>query len=88
MFNINTKRFVYFIFLVILFPFYTIYAQVNETQESLNTKINNTKENKIGHTAPLPKDIPEMAIRYFSGNGDNVCDMFMGSGTTAIVCEE
>ncbi|MCC6323732.1 peptidoglycan DD-metalloendopeptidase family protein [Candidatus Nomurabacteria bacterium] len=44
MFNINTKRFVYFIFLVILFPFYTIYAIVNETQESLNTKINNTKE--------------------------------------------
>lgn len=51
-------------------------------------KINNKKENKIGHTAPFPKEIPEMAIRYFSGKGDIVCDMFMGSGTTAIVCEE
>ena len=51
-------------------------------------KINNKKENKVGHTAPFPKEIPEMAIRYFSGNRDTVCDMFMGSGTTAIVCEE
>jgi DNA modification methylase len=47
-------------------------------------KINNKKENKIGHTAPFPIDIPEMAIRYYSYEGDVVLDMFGGSFTTAI----
>jgi len=47
-------------------------------------KINNKKENKIGHTAPFPKEIPEMAIRYYSYKGDIVLDMFSGSFTTAI----
>jgi DNA modification methylase len=47
-------------------------------------KINNKKENKIGHTAPFPKEIPEMAIRYYSYTGDIVLDMFSGSFTTAI----
>lgn len=51
-------------------------------------KINNKKENKINHTAPFPKLIPEYAIKYYSGVGDVVLDMFMGSGTTAIVCKE
>jgi len=48
-------------------------------------KINNKKENKLGHTAPFPKDIPEMAIRFFSYKGDTVLDMFGGSFTTPIV---
>lgn len=47
-------------------------------------KINNKKENKLGHTAPYPKDIPEMAIRYYSYKNDIVLDMFGGSMTTAI----
>ena len=47
-------------------------------------KINNKKENKLGHTAPFPKEIPEMAIRYYSYKGDIVLDMFSGSFTTAI----
>ena len=45
-------------------------------------KINNKKENIIGHTAPFPKEIPEMAIRFFSGVGDLVVDIFNGSGTS------
>lgn len=48
-------------------------------------KINNKKENKLGHTAPFPKDIPEMAVRFFSYKGDTVLDMFGGSFTTPIV---
>ena len=48
-------------------------------------KINSKGENVLGHTAPFPEDIPEMAIRYFSGVGDVVLDPFVGSGTTAIV---
>ncbi len=58
------------------------------------TKINpvhkfvTTGENIVGHSAPFPKDIPEMAIRYFSGVEDVVLDPFMGSGTTGIVCKK
>lgn len=47
-------------------------------------KINGKKENKLGHTAPYPFEIPEMAIRYYSYEGDLVLDMFGGSFTTAI----
>jgi DNA modification methylase len=47
-------------------------------------KINGKKENKLGHTAPFPFEIPEMAIRYYSYEGDVVLDMFGGSFTTAI----
>lgn len=47
-------------------------------------KINSKKENKHGHTAPFPFEIPEMAIRYYSYEGDVVLDMFGGSFTTAI----
>ena len=47
-------------------------------------KINGKKENKLGHTAPFPFEIPEMAIRYYSYEGDIILDMFGGSFTTAI----
>jgi DNA modification methylase len=47
-------------------------------------KINSKKENKLGHTAPFPSEIPEMAVRYYSYEGDIVLDMFGGSFTTAI----
>lgn len=49
-------------------------------------KINSKGENLIGHTAPYPTDIPEMAVRFFSGVTDIVLDPFMGVGTTGIVC--
>lgn len=48
-------------------------------------KINSKGKNTLGHTAPFPEDIPEMAIRYFSGVGDLVVDIFSGSGTTCKV---
>lgn len=51
-------------------------------------KINPKGENKLGHTAPYPEDIPEMAIRYYSGVGDLVVDIFMGSGTTGVVAKK
>ena len=51
-------------------------------------KINCKGENVIGHTAPFPKDIPMMAIQFFSYKGDIVCDPFAGSGTTGIACRE
>ena len=42
----------------------------------------------MGHTAPYPEDIPEMAIRYYSGVGDLVVDIFSGSGTTGVVAKK
>lgn len=51
-------------------------------------KINSKGENKLGHTAPYPEAIPEMAIRYYSGINDLVVDIFSGSGTTGIVSKK
>ena len=51
-------------------------------------KINNKKENKLGHTAPYPMEIPEMAIKYYTYEGDTVLDMFSGSFTTAIAAQK
>lgn len=48
-------------------------------------KINSKGENKLGHTAPFPENIPEMAISFFTYEGDVVLDPFAGSFTTAIV---
>jgi DNA modification methylase len=51
-------------------------------------KINNKKENKLGHTAPFPTSIPEMSIQYYSYKGDTVLDMFAGSFTVAIMAKK
>ena len=51
-------------------------------------KTNCKGENTLGHTAPYPEDIPEMAIRYYSGMGDLVIDPFLGSGTSGIVAKK
>jgi DNA modification methylase len=47
-------------------------------------KINNKGENVLGHSAPYPSEIPEMAIKYFSFPGDIVLDPFGGSFTSCI----
>lgn len=51
-------------------------------------KINCKGENTKNHSAPYPELIPEMAIRYFSGIGDTVVDIFHGSGTSGIVASK
>lgn len=51
-------------------------------------KINSKGDNVLGHSAPFPTDIPEMAIRYFSGVNDLVVDIFAGSGTSLLVAKE
>ncbi len=45
-------------------------------------KINCKGEDIVGHSAPFPEEIPEMAIRYYSGVGDIVLDPYVGSGTS------
>ena len=51
-------------------------------------KINSKRENKLGHTAPFPEDIPEMAVSFYTHKGDIVLDPFAGSFTTAIVANK
>lgn len=51
-------------------------------------KINNKKQNKLGHTAPFPIDIPLMSINYYSYKGDTILDVFAGSFTTAIAAQQ
>lgn len=48
-------------------------------------KINSKGENLLGHTAPFPEDIPEMAVNYFSYPNELILDPFAGSFTSAIV---
>lgn len=45
-------------------------------------KINSKKENRVGHSAPFPSDIPDMAVKYFTYRGEKVLDPFAGSFTT------
>jgi site-specific DNA-methyltransferase (adenine-specific)/site-specific DNA-methyltransferase (cytosine-N4-specific) len=40
----------------------------------------------VGHSASFPEEVPEFFIRLFTRTGDLVCDPFVGSGTTGIVC--
>jgi len=47
-------------------------------------KINSKGENTLGHTAPFPFDIPDMAIKFFSYVGEIVLDPFGGSMTSII----
>lgn len=51
-------------------------------------KINSKGENTLGHTAPFPEEIPEMAIKFFSYPGEIVIDPFGGSMTTPIVASK
>ncbi|MDR2526785.1 MAG: site-specific DNA-methyltransferase, partial [Rickettsiales bacterium] len=50
--------------------------------------INSKGENKLGHTAPFPEDIPEFAIEMFSYKGEYVLDPFAGSFTSVIVANK
>ena len=41
-----------------------------------------------GHSAAFPVDLPAWFIKLFTQPGDVVLDPFMGSGTTAVACEQ
>lgn len=51
-------------------------------------KINSKGENVLGHTAPFPEEIPELAVRMFSYKGERVLDPFGGSFTSVIVAKK
>lgn len=47
-------------------------------------KINSKGENILGHTAPFPIEIANMAIKFFSYSGEKILDPFGGSMTSVI----
>lgn len=47
-------------------------------------KINCHGENTLGHTAPYPEDIPDLASQLFGQPNRLILDPFLGSGTTII----
>ena len=49
-------------------------------------KINSKGEDRFGHPAPFPEDIPYRLIRMHTVEGEIVLDPFLGSGTTLKVC--
>lgn len=51
-------------------------------------KINNKGNNMVGHTAPFPNDIPELLIKFFTNENEQVLDPFAGSGTTLFVANK
>jgi len=51
-------------------------------------KINSQGKNILGHTAPFPKDIPEIATLYYTYPNEIVLDPFAGSFTSAIVASK
>ncbi|MDR2104501.1 MAG: site-specific DNA-methyltransferase [Deferribacteraceae bacterium] len=51
-------------------------------------KINSKGKNKLGHSAPFPLEIPEMAVRFFSYPEEIVLDPFGGSMTSVIAAQQ
>ncbi len=49
-------------------------------------KIDSKGQNRFGHSAPFPEDIPFRLIRMHTTIGETVLDPFLGSGTTLKMC--
>ncbi|MFX0206869.1 MAG: DNA-methyltransferase [Candidatus Hodarchaeota archaeon] len=49
-------------------------------------KIDSKGQNRFGHSAPFPEDIPFRLIRMHTAVGETVLDPFLGSGTTLKMC--
>ena len=47
-----------------------------------------TKDNKKLHSAEMPVSLPARAIKMSSNEGNKIVDMFGGSGSTLIACEQ
>lgn len=51
-------------------------------------KIGHGGVNHYGHTAPFPKNIPQLSIGCFTNPGEIVLDPYLGSGTTIIAANK
>ena len=71
---------------VIRVPSYEVVSGSNG-QDTTIWKVNKPLRN-LEHPTIKPVEIPARAIRNSSKNGDKVLDLFLGSGTTVIACEQ
>lgn len=55
---------------------------------ALSTWTINKKNGKTGHPTEKPVEVPAMGISHSSKEGDIVLDLFGGSGSTLIACEQ
>jgi site-specific DNA-methyltransferase (adenine-specific) len=51
-------------------------------------RIATERAKKIGHKAPFPVELAQRCIELFSIENDVVLDLFLGSGTTLVACEQ
>ena len=51
-------------------------------------KIDKDGENRYGHTAPFPKDVPIFSVLCFTNKKEFVLDPFSGSATTPIIANQ
>lgn len=49
-------------------------------------KIDSKRQNRFGHSAPFPEEIPFRVIKMHTAIGETVLDPFLGSGTTLKMC--
>ena len=54
----------------------------------LINQVKNVSKNDNPHPCPVPLELMEKIILSTTEEGDTVCDPFMGSGTTGIVCKK
>lgn len=54
----------------------------------LINQVKNVSKNDNPHPCPVPLELMEKIILATTEEGDTVCDPFMGSGTTGIVCKK
>ena len=50
--------------------------------------VTNQFTSKMEHSAVFPEKLVEFFVKSFSNEGDTVLDLFAGSGTVGVVCEE
>lgn len=55
---------------------------------TMNILGQNDKKERVGYDTQKPKSLIERIIKSSSNEGDIVCDLYLGSGTTAVVCKE
>lgn len=48
--------------------------------------LSNRAKERVGHPTQKPIELMEYLIKTYSGEGDNVLDFCMGSGTTGVAC--
>lgn len=50
--------------------------------------LNSQSKERVGYATQKPKELIERVVKASSNEGDTVADLYLGSGTTAVICKE